>query len=43
MPLPEAIGRFLDDDFVGRYVKEVREALQDRSASTALAGKSGTL
>lgn len=36
MPLPEAIGRFLNEDFVGRYVVEVQEALRNRSASTVL-------
>jgi len=36
MPLPEAIGRFLADDFVQRYVVEVRDALNSRSASTIL-------
>jgi gamma-glutamyltranspeptidase/glutathione hydrolase len=34
MPFPEAIGRFLDDDFVGRYVTEVQDALNNSSAST---------
>jgi gamma-glutamyltranspeptidase/glutathione hydrolase len=34
MPLSDAIGRFLDDVFVGQYVVEVREALDNRSAST---------
>ncbi|MFN2122683.1 MAG: gamma-glutamyltransferase, partial [Candidatus Promineifilaceae bacterium] len=34
MPLSDAIGRFLDDAFVGQYVVEVREALDNRSAST---------
>lgn len=36
MPLPEAIGRFLADDFVQRFVGEVRDALNSRSASESL-------
>ena len=37
MPLPEAIGQFLSDDFVERYVTEVRDALNSTSASRPLA------
>ena len=37
MPLPEAIGRFLAEDFVQRFVGEVRDALQSRSASESFA------
>lgn len=36
MPLPEAIGRFLNDDFVQRYVVEVHDALRSRSASISM-------
>ncbi|MFN2135529.1 MAG: gamma-glutamyltransferase family protein, partial [Candidatus Promineifilaceae bacterium] len=35
MPLPEAIGRFLDDAFVNQYVAEVQAALRDHSATQA--------
>jgi len=40
-PLPEAIGRFLNDDFVLRYVAEVRDALDGRSHSMPLAEDPG--
>ncbi len=33
MPLPEAIASFLNVDFVQRYVAEIRDALNSRSAS----------
>jgi gamma-glutamyltranspeptidase/glutathione hydrolase len=36
MPFEEAISLFLEDDFIGRYVDEVRSALITRSASTPL-------
>jgi gamma-glutamyltranspeptidase/glutathione hydrolase len=41
MPLPEAIGRFLDDGFARRYVVEVREALDKRTRSNPLAEDPG--
>ncbi len=41
MPLPEAIGRFLDDGFARRYVVEVREALDKRTRSIPLAEDPG--
>ncbi len=37
MPLPEAIGRFLDEEFLQRYVVEVRDAISSPTASIAVA------
>jgi gamma-glutamyltranspeptidase/glutathione hydrolase len=36
MAVPEAIGRFLDDEFVAGYVGEIRDALAGRHRSTSV-------